>query len=281
MRISCLLVIATLLIGEFSCAKREMSLEDFGLIYLGTLRKAVPNAQFELRSSKEEGLFIFCSYDSSTHSIYIDNAYRTYLDNPGDVNAILEHYSNVVRNTIIGRGVVVSLGTILPALRHHTYATEYNLWQRPFAGDLVVCLSVGKDSSIALLTPDEADSLHSSDSAIMDSARSNFRRDYGIPDPIDSAGLLEIRDQGALQSSWLMFPEMWDAMRAKMHGDIVLALPGRDILLFAAIDNKRAVDRMRSAVRGTRERNPYALSECLFIVGGSGVKVLEEVNDKP
>lgn len=281
MRISLVLLIASLLIGDSSCAKRTMSLEAFGQLYLGQLRKAVPNAEFDLRSSKDQGYFIYCSYNGATHSIFIDNAYRTYVDKPGDINAILEDYCNVVTKTILAKDAVVSLGIILPALRHHTYATDYNLWQRPFVGDLVVCLSVTKDSSITLLTPEDVDSLHSIDSAIMDSACSNFRRDYSIPEPVESAGLFEIRDQGALQSSWLMLPEMWDAMRAKIHGDIVVALPSRDVLLFAATDSKTSLDRLRAVVRGTRDRNPYALSQCLFMVGGAGVKVLEDLSDKP
>ncbi len=68
--------------------------------------------------------------------------------------------------------------------------------------------------------------------------------------------------------SLLLLDEIWSGGTLDVEGEIVIAIPTRDVLLFTGSGNKEGVKKLRELAKKTARRRPYSLTDRLFVYRG-------------
>ena len=80
-----------------------------------------------------------------------------------------------------------------------------------------------------------------------------------------SHGSYMITAGGAYEASLILFDDLWERMASKVNGEIVIAVPARDLLLVTGSNDKDGLERMRKVVSGVPPNEGYAISDALFV----------------
>jgi uncharacterized protein YtpQ (UPF0354 family) len=76
-----------------------------------------------------------------------------------------------------------------------------------------------------------------------------------------------VRAGGTYEASLLLVHGLWSSGQIKVDGDIVAAVPARDVLLITGSGNQANVARLR-ALALKLATGPYALTSALFVYRG-------------
>jgi uncharacterized protein YtpQ (UPF0354 family) len=76
-------------------------------------------------------------------------------------------------------------------------------------------------------------------------------------------------------ASVLLFDELWDAMKEFVDGDIVAAVPARDIVLFTGSSSRDGIKMLRHKARDVHEGGDHVISQTLLRLTSRGWKVFE------
>jgi uncharacterized protein YtpQ (UPF0354 family) len=89
-----------------------------------------------------------------------------------------------------------------------------------------------------------------------------------------SNGNFLIRAGGSYEASLLLVDGLWSSGQIKVDGDIVAAVPARDVLLITGSRNEASVARLRElAIKFAT--GPYALTSALFVYRGGKFVTLD------
>ena len=69
---------------------------------------------------------------------------------------------------------------------------------------------------------------------------------------------------GNYEASLLLFDDLWDG-DIKVDGDIVVAIPTRDVLLITGSKNEEGIARLREIVDQVTAEGTYTVSSTLFV----------------
>ena len=69
-------------------------------------------------------------------------------------------------------------------------------------------------------------------------------------------------------ASLLLLDDIWSGGKLKLSGEIVIAIPTRDVLLVTGSDNKDGVKKLRELAKKTAADGPYSLTDRLFVYRG-------------
>lgn len=81
----------------------------------------------------------------------------------------------------------------------------------------------------------------------------------------DLSPLLRLAADGTYDASLLLFDEIWSGGQIKVDGEIVVAIPARDILLLTGSKNKAGMSRLRTAAKDVAAAANYPLTDRLFV----------------
>jgi uncharacterized protein YtpQ (UPF0354 family) len=70
---------------------------------------------------------------------------------------------------------------------------------------------------------------------------------------------------GNYEASLLLLDEIWSGGQLKVNGDIVVAIPTRDLLLVTGSRNRAGVKRLRELAAKFAAQGPYGLTDALFV----------------
>jgi len=77
--------------------------------------------------------------------------------------------------------------------------------------------------------------------------------------------VLLISAGGDYEPSLLLIDEIWSGGQIKVNGEIVVAIPARDVLLVAGSRDRTGVRRMRELAAKLAAEGPYGLTDTLFV----------------
>jgi uncharacterized protein YtpQ (UPF0354 family) len=77
---------------------------------------------------------------------------------------------------------------------------------------------------------------------------------------------------GDYDASLLLLDELWSGDRIKVQGDIVVAIPARNVLLVTGSQDRAGLRTVRTRVAKVTAAGPYALTRLLFVYRGGRFK---------
>lgn len=137
----------------------------------------------------------------------------------------------------------------------------YDLFNR----DLVIVYAEDSEGSIAYFPPHKFEASGILRGELRALAIANLER---LLPPIDvevGGGISRVIAGGHYEASVLLFDWLWSGGELRVEGDIVVAVPARDLLLFTGTAKRADIDKLRALAREWVGKATYPLTERLFV----------------
>jgi uncharacterized protein YtpQ (UPF0354 family) len=70
-----------------------------------------------------------------------------------------------------------------------------------------------------------------------------------------------------------LFEDLWAELKQQLSGDILAAVPTRDVLLFTDSDSSEGISQMKASISKVMETGGYHVSSTILRLTGDGWKV--------
>lgn len=141
--------------------------------------------------------------------------------------------------------------------------------EQRLVADLIVWYAFDEPTCFTILTQRDLARLKVDLKGLNDIALSNLRRI--IPETQVhrlSNDVFVLTCGGNFEATTLLLDEVWEQMSAKVQGDLVVAVPARDILVFAGSNNREGLAHMRSKVSEILETGDHLLTRSFLMRRG-------------
>ena len=218
------------------------------------------------------------SASGETTSTDLKNAYEVYLRDPTNLGNVIRRYVGVLVETVRLGDIkaVVDRSRIVPVLKSNRWIEGLRRSQKgagetpellteSFNSELTIVYAEDRPQSVRFLTTrdDVGDRTKLHDTAVANLGRVLPK----IEMEAGANGNYLIRAGGSYEASLLLLDGLWSSGQIKVDGDIVAAVPARDVLLVTGSRNESNVARLRElAVK--LANGPYALTSALFTYRG-------------
>ena len=103
-----------------------------------------------------------------------------------------------------------------------------------------------------------------------DIALTNLRRTISEPEVHEiSSGVFMLTCGGNFEATTLLLDEVWEQVAATVNGDLVLAVPARDVVIFTGTQNRDGLAFMRSKVSQILETGDHTLTRHFLVRCGT------------
>ncbi len=130
--------------------------------------------------------------------------------------------------------------------------------------ELVVLYAADTSDNIHYISPEELAKLAIGRSALRRNAVRNLRGLIPGLDVHRGPAIGMVTAGGTYEASLLLFADLWERERERMRGEPVVAVPARDLLLFADSADADALEQLRQMARKAHAESVYAVSDKLF-----------------
>jgi uncharacterized protein YtpQ (UPF0354 family) len=263
-------ILAAIGLSASGAAQGALSPERFTAEFVAALHKALPaqtvtvteplRLQLKDRNGEESRAFL-------------DNAYNEYLRDPSAKAAIIDRYLASLAETSAAEEKL-DPQRIVPVIKDAAWPREMKRSMgdgaaeqvvEDFNGDLVVVYAEDSPTSTRYFSADQLREAGVSRTELRKLAVTNLRRLLPPPE-VHSGPLVSMLTAGGdYVVSLLLLDELWAADRLKVDGEIVVAAPARDILLFTGSNNATGVAQLQEMARKTVAESSYSLTDQLFV----------------
>lgn len=218
---------------------------------------------------------------------FLDNAYAAYCQHPEALDEVLRIYMRsysemgaTTKPVDPSRIVPVVkdrpwLEEILAQARNQSVDAPVAYVHEPLNEHLMVIYAEDSPSNIRYFTEADFAALDIPRTSLRSLATANLRRLISQPRVEAGPEVSMITVGGDYEASVLLLDEVWDNL-CYQHGELVLAVPARDLLLFTQSSNAPGIKRLRELAARFAHESPYRLTARLFIRRPSGLETYSD-----
>ncbi len=236
--------------------------------FVSALQAEMPKAKISAASE----LKITVRRDGGTLAeVSLDNAYRGYQADPGRFAELVKAYVLALAEDHSAARTTLDRTRIVPVIKTHAWLAELRNTLRPqdaepvaevLNAELVVVYAEDSRSRTRYLTSAEIVEDRKTLRAL---AVQNLKRilpkielrQHGDTFAVVTAG-------GDYEASLLLLDEMWSGEQIKVSGDIVVAVPAKDVLFVTGSRNRKGLKAVRAMIPEF-SKGPHSLTEKLFV----------------
>jgi uncharacterized protein YtpQ (UPF0354 family) len=250
----------------------QISAEEFTNEAAAALRKALPGIRVTVRQELQLEVIDTIGIKGFAN---LDNFYAEYLHAPDSLPAVL---ARIVATHPSARVLAPELDTLklYPILRPRELLEESAATLKVSAGDLDLIIEDYNDELIVLFVLDTPEHYvyitnASATRAGLDCegvrriAMANLHKCVAQLDYDAGSLLTSITVEGDLEPSMLLRDDLWTDRPLQVKGEIVAAVPNRNVLLIAGSKSPGGVDNLRERTRMSFLNAGYPLSQVLFV----------------
>jgi uncharacterized protein YtpQ (UPF0354 family) len=255
-------------------SKADLTREEFCLLCANALRDLFKDATIEQGASYDE--LTVTRKVGKPITVFLENIWRETRNQPDVRVERVERFLRLLVETAAEQSPT-SKSCIVPMIKDEVYLQTRNgnavtFMTEHFAGDLWIVYAIDKPESMSTLAKTEAISMGLQLSDLRPLAIENLRR---ILPPImqHGEGPLFMLTAGAdYVASLLLFDDVWTEIQETIEGDIVAAVPSRDVLFFTDSTSKEGIEAMRSSITRVINSGGYLVSSTMFRRTAAGWK---------
>ncbi len=268
-----LVLLLALALNPVAAEQRALTEEAFTAEFARALEKELPDGGFEVTGPLE---IVVGDDESGQGTINLHNLYRNASDDPAEramqikthVSAILSEPTDTFSET--------DLPNILPVVRDAAFVAQATLNRddptinEPLVADLSVLYVLDFPDRVQFLLESNLAELGLDVNEVRDLAVSNLaaKSDDYIVHTMEQIYFLEL--DGMYESSALLLDEFWTKVESQIGGAPVVAIPTRDIVIFAPANDPLGIELVRMVAQQIEEETGYPISKSLLIrQGGS------------
>ncbi|WP_416864385.1 MAG: DUF1444 family protein [Imperialibacter sp.] len=248
-----------------------MDEKQFTDLYKTELEKRFPDIEYEIT----DVLKITASNDGGKVQHYVDNAFREYISRPSDLYEIIGKYVDA-SGELYSPSEKIDVNRIVPVIKDVGYlshimdlakgdSAKIDLVYEYLNDELVILYSEDLETSVSIFNKEDflatgidfADlrqlSISNLQSVLPDMEKSEIEHD-----------IFMVTAGGYYESSLLLLDGIWNKDNFPVDGNIVIAIPARDILLVTSSDDKEAMDKLEKMALSIVETADHYLLPTLF-----------------
>jgi uncharacterized protein YtpQ (UPF0354 family) len=255
-------------------ALAALSPEAFTQEFVATLRAKMPGCKIEVVKPLEVHVS-GCKQGDST--AYLDNAYNAAAADPDSRQEIIERYA-ASASDVNAESAVVNPQDIVPIIKDRGWVSEMrNVAARrggkqpeaqvfdEYNEQLLVVYAEDTPSNIRYVSEADLKKAGVDHAHLRELAVNNLRRK--LPKVEKQTGPLfsMLTAGGNYEASLLLLDEWWSGDRLKVDGDIVVAVPSRDVLLVTGSRNAAGIAKLRELAGRIVAESNYTLTSDLYV----------------
>jgi len=242
------------------------------------LRKVAPEFQVEIVKDLELKI---TKQGNNEHITFLDNAYDSYKQDPREKDNVIASYVASGIETYTTNTDIVDKSRIVPIIKDKGWLEETNQAMRErgakkplehvydnLNGDLVILYAEDSPKNIRYLTPSDIAGLKLSREKLRGLACENLK---GILPKIElhgDDGLYMLSAGGNYEASLLLLDSIWSKENLAVKGDVIVAIPTRDILLVTGSSDKEGISKLKALAKKSYDEGSYRLTQKLFVRRG-------------
>jgi uncharacterized protein YtpQ (UPF0354 family) len=209
---------------------------------------------------------------------FLNNAYDTYQQNPKARAEILQRYVAASLESIGSLRGGVDPTRIIPIIKDRPWLEETRkallargmkkipaLVVEDLNPDLVILYAEDSPKSFRYLKPEDLERAQIEQGKLRALACENLRRVLPKIGWHGTNGLYMVTAGGNYEASLLLLDSVWSGGKSNVQGDLVVAIPARDLLLVTGSGDPQGIKRMRQAVKKAYSGGSYKLTSKLFV----------------
>lgn len=277
--IPCLLLV---LLALPSLAQQSLITEDkFTALYVEALRAQVPEVEIQVTGRMELTL----DYDGEQVRSYLDNAYARYSGAPDRLDEIISDYVLATVESLQAHDAKTDVARIVPVIKEAGYLEGLGegvvgdeaaeIAHERYNDHLIILYAEDTPHNIRYLGEEHLDELGVDRAGLRQTAIDNLDRLLPDVEARGADGTYMLIADGNYEASLLLFDDIWtgDIWRdgtLPVTGDLVIAVPTRDLLLVTGSRDKDGLALLREIADQAVAEDPYSLTSQLFIYRGGG-----------
>ena len=131
--------------------------------------------------------------------------------------------------------------------------------------DLVILYAEDSAKNIRYFSPEDLEKAKIEKHELRELACENLKRILPEIERHGENGLFMVTAGGDYEASLLLFDFIWDDMKKEVRGDVVVAIPTRDLLLVTGSQDTQGIEKMKQIVQKTAAEGSYRLTTQLFV----------------
>jgi uncharacterized protein YtpQ (UPF0354 family) len=244
---------------------RELLREQF----LQELKKVIPSVMVQ---SSTEDIFEFklSTPTNGPVTCYLNNLWAKSqgLDTDDRHEALKNHVTGMVE-MLASKDPKPASDCIVPAIKDQEYlevaeGSTSPIVHEHLAGDLYIVYCEDRPNSIASLTEDVFLTLAISREGLRKLATDNLRRLLPAIECHGEASRFLLVAGGDYVASILLLDEVWSQLKDYVDGDVVAAVPSRDVLLFTGSKSPEGIRKIKQEAQTLCSTGAYAISSTLL-----------------
>ncbi|GFE79024.1 hypothetical protein GCM10011487_10240 [Steroidobacter agaridevorans] len=218
--------------------------------------------------------------EGETARAFLDNAYSEYSRAPEDKSDVIARYVASFAESTKEPGPL-DPQQIVPVVKDRAWSKEARRAARARGGkapaeqvieelndDLVIVYAEDTPQNIRYFGPKDLQEAGVQKDKLRALAIENLRRILPHHEAVKGPLVSMMTAGSDYVPSLLLLDEVWSAEELGVEGEIVIAVPTRDVLLFTGSNNKEGVKKLRELAKKTAADGPYSLTDRLFVYRG-------------
>lgn len=233
-----------------------------------------------------EGLTLQVHIGQSDLAVSIHNFYNAYAQYPGQLETVLETLLRSLSNYDAAR-TITSFDSlrerVYPMLKPITLLVTVRerslpmLVYRPFLADLIITYVIEEPSSLAYISEQHLERWGLAEHELHEQAMANLRRRTAerAEHTITGEGpqrLVIFKAQDGFDATRLLLPDLFEAWRDQIPGNLVIGIPNRDFLIIFSDAEQTILTAVAHQIQREAAERAHGLTDQLFTIKNGQVR---------
>lgn len=251
----------------------SLSEEEFTRLYAQWVAAQLTNSQVQVAGPRHLKVKMA---DGGDFEVFLDNAWIEARQDPQHRPDICRRYlAALLSGPAAGHAADAAPDTnaLVAVVRDDFFLQQVGQYKgtsnaivsEPLVADLHVVYAIDSQNGIAYLTQGRLEKIGLPLSALRQLALANLRRLLPPLQRVGAEPLFQLKADGNYESSLLLSDKLWTDQASAVQGELVAAVPARDVLVFTGSSSPAGLDRLRQIVNQTYSGGAHIISKTLLV----------------
>lgn len=277
-------------LGFSGCSNSELlTPSEFTKDFAETIKKTNPNVKVEVLKDLELKVTTTDGRDSTS---FLDNAYDTYKQDPSAKTEVIQRFVSASMETIENTSDAIDRTRIVPIIKDRVWLEETRraILSRgakivseqvyeDFSSDLIIVYAEDSPKNIRYLSEEDLKRAKVERSELRALACENLERLLPKIERHGQDGLFMFTAGGTFEASLVLFDSIWNSGQIEVNGDLVVAIPTRDLLLVTGSKDEQGIAKVKQMIENAFSNGSYQLSRKLLVYRNGRFAEFEESSE--
>ena len=206
------------------------------------------------------------SADGRDIKVFLENLWIQCRNSTEPRSNVFERHLAALESVMTPQTVSAGRDDVVPIIKDDEYlaVNSESVVKEHLAGDIWIVYALDLPKATQALTESRMKELEIETKDLRFLALSNLRRILPEIEQHGSGPWYMLTAGGDYTASLLLLDDVWNALSQSVEGDIVAAVPSRDVVLFTGARSKDGIDWIKRKAREIHEGGDHIVSQTLF-----------------